>query len=245
MTILPDEVLLLERELRGVFAARLHALVAYGLGAPGPATARPAPSRDAAAPQTQTLAIVESLEQHDLAACAERIDTWHAAGLATPLLLTSAEFRRSLDAFPLEFGAIIADHTLVAGRDPFEGAAVDSADIRRACEVQARSHLLHLREGYLETEGKADRLATLIVRSAAPFAALLASIARLQGLPAADQAVARIAQDELHLPQGVVTDLVALARVTDISPEEAARMFPAYLDATERLVHYVDGWSSQ
>ena len=89
---------------------------------------------------------------------------WHDAGLATPLLLAAHEFGRSLDAFPLEFGAILADHVVVAGSDPFDGLRVDAADLRRACEVQARSHLLHLREGYLETRGRGDALADLIVR---------------------------------------------------------------------------------
>ena len=63
------------------------------------------------------------------------------------------------------------------------GLDVDPADLRRACEVQARSHLLHLREGFLETRGQRRRARRCsIVRSAAPFAALLTSVARLQGL---------------------------------------------------------------
>src|SRR5439155_11543442 len=105
-------------------------------------------------------------------ACAKAAAKWHDAGLATPLLLTAGEFERSLDAFPLEFGAIIADHRVVAGRDPFQGLASDPTDLRRACEVQARSHLLHLRHGFVETNGSGDAVAVLIVQSAAPFAAL-------------------------------------------------------------------------
>ena len=66
----------------------------------------------------------------------------------TPLLLAANELERSLDAFPREFGAILADHLVVAGSNPFDGLRVDPADVRRACEVQTRSHLLHLREGF-------------------------------------------------------------------------------------------------
>src|SRR5947209_9568481 len=55
-----------------------------------------------------------------------------------------------------------------------------SSDLR-ACEVQARGHLLHLREGYLETRGRNDALAVLIVRSAPAFAALVSNLARLDG----------------------------------------------------------------
>src|SRR6185436_5700168 len=184
----------LEKELRGIFGDRLQSLVAYGERA-----------RQSAAHAThggghghgddedegvRTLATVATVTGSDLRACANRVAAWHEAGLATPLVMATHEFERSLDAFPLEFGAIIADHTVVAGKNPFDGMAVDAADLRRAVEVQARSHLLHLREGYLETRGRGDALSVLIVRSAAAFAALLMSISRLEGHPTDDAAAA-------------------------------------------------------
>ena len=76
---------------------------------------------------------------------------------ATPLLLAAHEFGRSLDAFPFEFGAILADHVVVSGSDPFDGPPRRPADLRRACEVQARSHLLHLREGFSKRAAAATR----------------------------------------------------------------------------------------
>jgi hypothetical protein len=247
MTQLPDRVSMLEHELRDIFRGRLRSLVAHGLqAATSPAAPDPHHGAHGVARLTQTLAVVETLTGDDLKACAEHVARWHDAGLATPLLLVAMELERFLDAFPLEFGAILADHVLVAGSDPFDGLRVDSGNVRRSCEVQARSHLLHLREGFLETRGRADALAVLIVRSAAPFAALLASLARLQGLALADPAAAgRHAERTLELPPGVVTDVVKLAHVTEISSAEASRIFPAYLDAAERLSTYVDGWTPQ
>ena len=245
MTELQDRVATLEHELRDIFSGRLQSLVAYGIRAStSPAAADVHHGAHGVARPTQTLAIVETLTGADLQACAEHVARWHDAKLATPLLLIAKELERFLDAFPLEFGAILADHVVVAGRDPFDGLRVDSGEVRRSCEVQARSHLLHLREGFLETRGRADALALLIVRSAAPFAALLASLARLQGLAPADPAAAgRHAERTLELPPGVVTDVVKLAHVTEISSAEASRIFPAYLAAAERLATYVDGWT--
>ena len=246
MAQVPDRVSMLERELRDIFSSRLQSLVAYGLhAAASPAGDDLHHRAHAESPRTHTMAIVETLTGADLKSCGDRVATWHDAGLATPLLLAAHEFERSLDAFPLEFGAILADHVIVCGRNPFDGLHVDPADLRRACEVHARSHLLHLREGFLETRGRADALAVLIVRSAAPFAGLLASLARLQGIAAHDPAAAgRHAERALAVPPGVVTDVVKLTHVTEISSEEASRIFPAYLDAAERLVKYVDGWSA-
>src|SRR5207247_10002041 len=95
-----------------------------------------------------------------------------------------------LDVFAIEFGAILADHSVIAGANPFERLTVEAVDLRRAVEVQARSHLLHLREGYIETQGRADALAVLVARSAPAFATLIASIARLEDRASDDAAVA-------------------------------------------------------
>src|SRR5262245_22176161 len=172
--VISDAVRGLERDLRAIFGNRMRSLVTY---------------RDSGATvqaPTPTLAIVEALSIEDLRACAERVESWHEAGLATPLLLRPEEFGRSLDAFPYEFGAILADHAVVAGGNPFEGMRVNPGDLRRACEIQVRSHLLHLREGYVETRGRSDAIAELVIRSLPPLVALLKSIARLEGSPSVD-----------------------------------------------------------
>jgi hypothetical protein len=231
---LPASVHVLERELRDVFGSRLQSLVAYGLNTPP--MARHAPVR--------TLALVESLSAQDLRACADKVKAWHGSGLATPLLIASAEFERSLDVFPLEFGAIIADHQLVAGSQPFAQSRVEAADLRRACEVQARSHLLHLREGFLDGGGNGHALAMLIVASAAPLTALLTSVARLDGRSGSDAAAAaRHAERLIGVTEGFAA-VVTLATVHEISAEKAEQLFPPYLAATEKLVAYVDGWSA-
>jgi hypothetical protein len=249
MPHLPDSVHALERELRGIFHERLTSLTVYGQRARESAQARKGEGEshgaldDAHGAATHTMAIVESLSGDDLRACSKRLRAWHKDGLATPLLLASHEFESALDVFPLEFGAILSDHILVYGSNPFDGLKVDPANLRRGCEAQARSHLLHLRGGYLETGGRADALAVLIVRSAAPLAALLTSVARLEGADTTDAAAAgRHAERALGLANGAIGDIVNLVGVREIPSEQAERLFPPYLDAMERLVKYVDGW---
>src|SRR5260221_82792 len=101
-----------------------------------------------------------------------------------------------------------------------------------------------LREGFLETRGRDDALSDLIVKSARPFAALLVSIARLEGHPApSDAAAARHAERILGAP-GSLSDVVHLADAHDLPSAEAQRLFAPYLVAVERLVAYVDGWSN-
>jgi hypothetical protein len=227
MTI-TDAVRSLDRDLHELFGSRLQSLVAY----PGP---------DGEHAGLSTLAVVDRLTVADLEGCAARAAGWHDAGLAMPLVLAGHEFGRSLDAFPLEFGAILADHAVVSGTNPFEGLRVEPADLRRACEIQARSHLLHLREGYIETGGRGDRVADLLRRSARPLAALVQSVARLEGRAAAtSDAAARQLEAALHLEAGSLADIVALSPSTSLTSDRARRLFSGYLDAAERLTSHID-----
>ena len=158
---------------------------------------------------------------------------------------------RSLDAFPFEFGAITKAYTLVTGTDPFDGLVVDPADVRRACELQARSQLLHLREGYLETGGRGNAVAELIVRSAPALAALVHSVASLRQRRDEDPELHEDAQGAVHrvenaagLTPGSLSDVVKLVREGALSSDAAKRIFPAYLAALERLTQYIDRWSA-
>jgi hypothetical protein len=188
-----------------------------------------------------SVAFVASITAHDLEALGPLSEVWHRDGLDTPLLLTSAEFRRSLDAFPVEYQALLDRHEVIAGHPPFDDLAIDPANLRRACEVQAKSHLIHIRQGWIEAAGHDDRLADLIIRSAEPLRALLADVARLHGRVEDDAALAgaRVAR----LDDTLIREVLA----ADTAPGNAHRVvrrLPDYLAASEQLWLFVDSWSS-
>jgi hypothetical protein len=233
----------LGRELQEIFGARLKSFVVYGPRDEGAHHSHQHHGHDH--PLTHTLAIVDDLTAADLRACAGRVSTWHDAGLATPLVLGTNELERALDVFPFEFGAILADHAVLAGGDPFVGLQVDPADLRWSCEVHARGHLLHLRESFIETRGRSDALAVLIVRSAAPFAALLANVARLDNAAAPDHAAAARHVERVLNLAGPASEIVGLVGVKEITSAEAERLFPPYLETVQRLVGYIDRWNAR
>lgn len=222
----PSPVAVVLDDLRTVFGERLVALVAY---APHVA---PRPS----------LALVTSIELADLTACAHRARRWQQAGAATPVVLTRGEFARSLDAFPVEFGEILAHHDTLFGDDPFAGLSVAPADLRRACEAQVRSLLLHVREDYMEAAGTPRAVAALVTDSAADFRALLTLTARLDGLDGDPRAVAAWASERLGLDGRVVSDVLQLANDANRSGVDAGRLFPGYLLAVEQLARHIDEW---
>lgn len=213
-------------DLKSVFASRLHAFVTY---AP---TVSPRPS----------LALVTTLTFDDLTACAARTVRWHEAGQATPVVLTEREFARSLDAFPVEFGDILASHETLYGDDPFAGLAVAPGDLRRAAEAQIRSLLLHIREDYMEAAGVWKAVADVVVDSAAEFRALLRLVGRLAGRDGDDTALAAWAASHLGLDGRVVSNVLLIARTPAQRDVDAARLFPEYLAATEELARHIDEW---
>lgn len=219
-------------DLTRIFASRLRSVVAYGARLDG----------DDEAPLT-CLALVESIGLTDLEACARRAAHWERQRVATPLILAEHEFRRSLDAFPLEYGEIIRAHERVFGPSPFDEAAIAHEDLRRACEAQVKSHLLHLREAYVESGGQPRAVADLVATSAPAFAALLRHVARLGGSAAADRTAATVEGGRAAgLADGIVGDVLALEQRPAIPTTDAARLFPEYLAAVERLARVVDGW---
>jgi hypothetical protein len=219
-------------DLRSIFGERLSAVVAYGGRLDG----------DNQAPLS-CMVLVSDLSVTDLEACARRAGYWERSGVTTPLLMPNDEFRRSLDAFPLEFGEIMRAHERVFGADPFAGLSIARDDLRMACEIQVKSHLLHLREGFIESGGQPAAVGRLVTASAAAFTALLRNVARLNDVSTTDRMDATRAGARLSgVPEGIVSDLLALEHHADVPTSDPARLFPGYLAAVDKLARAVDTW---
>ena len=215
-------------DLQHIFGERLLAFVAYGQP-----DAHPAPS----------LALVRAITADDLDQCAAHAAAWHRAGCATPLLLTREEFAGSLDAFPIEYGEILDTHRILFGVDPFAGMTISREDLRRACEVQVKSHLVHLRENYIECRGRQSDVSALVAEAAPAFALILRRLARLDGMAAETNAdLGAYAAKRPGLDARTVGAVLALAGTPHGSGVDAIRIYPAYLAAVEQLGRFIDGW---
>jgi hypothetical protein len=190
----------LAAHLKEIFGDRLQMVASFGADA-----------------NTNTCGIVQTLTVADLDRCAARSAEWRRLHLEPPLLILVDELTRARDAFPLEFNEIIATRAIVFGTDLFGRMTVPVGDLRRACEVQARGHLVHLREAYIEAAGNRKAVSRLVSASLVPFRALLSNIARLDGCS--------------------VNDLVKRLAIDDLE-----KGFSESLRAAEQLVEYVDRW---
>jgi hypothetical protein len=205
----------LAADLHQIFGVRLQSVVSYG--------------GEHADGEPHALALVERLTFQDLAACVPLVPGWRRHGLEVPLILTRDEFVRTLDVFPVEYGAIIARHRVVFGSSPFAGLQVNEGDLRRACELQAKSHLIHLREGFLESGGQPGPVGRMMAASASPLRALLANIERLD-----PEAPGRAG----FTPE-LVQEIASAAGSTIADP---SALLARYIKAVEELWATVDRW---
>ena len=216
-------------DLQRIFGGRLEAVVAFGrAGAEG----------------THSLALVSSLTMDDLNALALFAPQWHLGGAATPLVLPRDEFGRSLDAFPIEYGEIIDTHVVLVGQDPFVGIQINPEDVRRAVEVQAASLLLHLRENFVESAGRASALHAVVRDSAAGFALLLRRMAHLDGHPS--DTSADLSLGRLRGRAWIRALSVTCSPLAPTPPRRSipTRLFPGYLDTMSALLRVIDRWSA-
>ena len=220
-------------ELRRIFGNRLRSVCAYG-----------SYDRDQ---DIHSIVLVDELSFDNLAACVPLARGWDTLGLAVPLILEQDEFHRTLDVFPLEYGDIIAHHIVIEGLDPFLGLTVPEADRRRACEHQAKSHLIHLRESYLETRGDLPGVSRMIGASADGFRRLLDNLVTLVHAPAEHTAghpdLAAEAEQYIGVPADLTREILASAAgggPTTIADPTA--LLARYISAVERVWDFVDAW---
>lgn len=212
-------------DLARVFGDRLVVVVAYE-----------PPSAASTDAVVHTLALVDRVTMNDLSALLTVVAAWHKAKLATPLLLAREEFERTLDVFPLEYESILSNHVVIRGSWPASPLQVGHADLRRACERQIKGHLIHLREGFLETHGRPSAVAGLLRASAGSFRGALRQIAKLGGAPAGTDADLVAFADSILADGATVREILAASG----SASEAAALMPRYIETAERLWRAVD-----
>ena len=109
---------------------------------------------------------------------------------------------------------------------PVRRRAIALADLRRACEAQIKSHLVHLREGFIEAGGDPANIASLVAESSRAFTAPLRHVAveRRDGTGACRS---RTGARAAGIANGIVGEMLAL--------EQQAAMHSAIPPALPRL----------
>ena len=223
------------KEVKGVFGEQLEGLLLYGSAVRGEFL----PGRS----NLNLLLLVSSYGSAVLKQYSALHRRWSKEQIVVPLFLTEEEVRMSAAVFPLEFLEIQEQHRVLSGRDPFIGFHVKTDQLREAVLQGLTSHVLRLRQRYVEGGGGDEATMILLPLSITSTLPLLRGVQRILGRPVISHSEAVIADvaEQLKLDLQGLLDAWSLKRgQISPGPREAPRLFDRYLQAATLLTHAVN-----
>lgn len=179
----------------------------------------------------------------NLAHALEMVARWRKRNVAIPLFMTCAHLIGSQDAYPIELLNMKRHYVVVSGRDVLADLTFDRAHIRIQLEREIRGKLLHLRSGYLATEGNARKIRSLITLSLTAFLSLFCALLYLKqiDIPESNREIIVAAGDAVGIDRALFLQCDEIRRKTDrFSASEVKAIFQAYLREISRLSDEID-----
>ena len=226
-------------QLRAAYGDLLSGVVLYGSAA----STEHIPRKS----DYNVLVLLDRVEPVTLASSSSVSRAWNEAGNPPPMTMTTAEWRRSSDVFPMEYADIIDRHRVLHGSAPLDGVRVSHDHLRLQLEQQVLGKLLQLRQGALLAGPDGKRQLELITASLSTMMVLFRSVLRLhRQQPESDNVL--LAQHVASLAGLDATPFVrAIRHVRDESKlpaSEAGQVLSGYLIGIERLNAHLDGYVS-
>ena len=226
-------------QLRSAYGSSLSGVVLYGSAASSEHIPRKS--------DYNVLVLLDRVEPATLASSSAVARAWNEAGNPPPMTMTTAEWRRSSDVFPMEYADIIDRHRVLHGSVPLDGVTVSHDHLRLQLEQQVLGKLLQLRQGALLAGPDGKRQLELITASLSTMMVLFRSVLRLHRQQPESDNVA-LAQHVASLAGLDATPFVrAIRHVRDESKlpaSEAGQVLSGYLIGIERLNAHLDGYVS-
>ena len=173
----------------------------------------------------------------------ETVGRWRKRNVAIPLFMTREYLAGAQDAYPIEFLNMKRIYIVVTGEDVLGPITFDSCHIRLQLERELRGKLLHLRSGYLATEGKAKRIRELIGVSLTAFVSLFSAVLYLknQEIPKGKRDIITAGSGAFGVDAAVFLQCEEIRGGTDrFSPAEVQAIFKDYLRAVGHLCELID-----
>ncbi|HPX55102.1 MAG TPA: hypothetical protein PK425_01080 [Syntrophales bacterium] len=232
----PEEIFpeMTER-LKSAFGDDLKSVVLYGSGASGEYL----PGKS----DLNFLVIVTDGGMKKLSRLHPYMKDWGKKRVAVPLVMTKSFLHNALDVYPIEFMTMKTHHIRVTGDDILSSLVFDGTCMRLQLEREIKGKLLHLRQGYLASQGEAKQLQGLIKASLVAFLSLFEAVLFLKGVPAPSSR-RRLIRDtcaESGLDEGVFLrclDIKEDAMKYDL--KETTGLFGQYLSEIEKFDCLVD-----
>ncbi len=232
----PEEIFVeITREYQGIFGADLISIILYGSGA----------GQDYIAGKSDLNFLIALTDQGiaRLDPVLEIAARWQKRNVAIPLFMTCSDIMGSLDAYPIEFLNMKRQYVLVSGRDVLAELAFDPCHIRLQLERELRGKLIHLRSGYLATEGSPKKIRELIGLSLTAFVSLFSALLYLKNvdIPHGKREVITAAGMAFGIDVALFLTCEEIRRKADrLSSDEVKEIFRDYLKEVGRLCEEIE-----
>lgn len=222
-------------DYRNIFRDDLSAIILYGSGASG----HYVPGKS----DLNFLVILTDKGMRDLEKAMDTVTRWRKSRVAVPLFMTKDYIGSSLDAYPIEFLDMKLHHVLVYGKDVLEGLEIHPGHLRLQVERELKGKLLHLRQRFLETEGKDKQLRELIKVSLTAFLSSFKALLYLRGLdvPRERREIITATARAVGVDTAVFMKCIAIREGDDrFSRTELMDIFRDYVKEIDQLCRSVD-----
>ncbi|MFQ6094067.1 MAG: nucleotidyltransferase domain-containing protein, partial [bacterium] len=222
-------------DVRKAFGEGLVSVILFGSGARGEYVPKKS--------DLNFLVVVKDNSPSELVAYRKCLPKWLKRNVATPLFLTEEYIRSSLDTFPIEFLEMKAAYKVIHGEDLLAELKFERSDLRTQTERELKGKLLHLRQEFLESRGKVERLTTLVSSSLAAFAPVFRALLYITGeehlVKRAD--LLRQVCTKFNLNFELFNRLLKLSRGEEKIPaSEMNDLFDQYVEEIDKLSKDVD-----
>lgn len=171
------------------------------------------------------------------------IPKWKKRNVSTPLILTEKYIQSSLDSFAIEFLAMKQSCQVVYGEAILEKIEIKPEHLRLQCEREMRGKLIHLREGYLNTNGKPAQLIRLISRSLPAFSSIFSALLSLKNeeAPGSKRDIFKQTAKVFMLDHSVFEKVLELKNAkSKLKKEQLYSLMEQYIEQIEKLTEITD-----
>ena len=171
------------------------------------------------------------------------VSKWKKRNVVIPLFMTKSYINSSLDSYPIEFLNMQKIYITVFGEDVLKELSFEPSLLRLQCEKELKGKILHLREGFLETEGKDKKVRALIKISLTAFIAIFKALLYLveTEIPRERREIIKSVAGEFGINADVFLKCVDIKEDKEsFSSSEIKDIFKAYLMEVRKLSGIVD-----
>lgn len=168
---------------------------------------------------------------------------WARRGLATPVFFDTDFLQHAVDVFPIELFDMQLRHRVLWGPDVTGELHIERGSLRRQCERELRSHLLKLRQAYVESSRSPRDLEAVLMSAASGMVVLARALLHLKGADSSGGSgdVLDGVETQFGIRAGHLRKAWQLKRgEVRVAGSELASLYQAVLEELQQLVLVID-----